>query len=73
MYVLRVIITRQHLNVYSYKLKNNIVKFPGFFFFTFMRQKKMADKSLCGRWIFKSTCHSGRWPKKLTSGPGRVA
>jgi len=33
--------------------------------FTFMRQKKKGQvKSLCGRWIFKSTCHSGRWPKK---------
>ncbi len=48
--------------------------FVWFLFFTFMRQKNKTKKnwlvkSYCGRWIFKSTCHSGWWSKKLTSGP----
>ncbi len=49
------LITWQHLNVYSYKLKNNVCVISIFFLYE------------AKNWLVKSYC--GRWSKKLTSGP----
>ncbi len=51
------LITWQHLNVYSYKLKNNVCVIS--IFHLYEAKKK--------NWLLKS--YSGWWSKKLTSGP----
>ncbi len=55
------LITWQHLNVYSYKLKNNVCVISIFHLYEAKKQNKK-------KWLVKSYC--GRWSKKLTSGPG---
>ncbi len=52
------LITWQHLNVYSYKLKNNVCVISIFHIYEAKKKKN---------WLVKSYC--GRWSKKLTSGP----
>ncbi len=55
------LITWQHLNVYSYKLKNNVCVIS--IFYLYEAKKKKQKKN----WLVKIYC--GSWSKKLTSGP----